>query len=83
MRWTASMEKIVDGHARRAISVPATELTPPYILIHIGHDDFSQQCEELPVDQCFAPLSAITSQVSEVQEELRTRKGIDVKHVIM
>ncbi|KAG1886860.1 uncharacterized protein F5891DRAFT_1081403, partial [Suillus fuscotomentosus] len=34
-----------------------------YILIHIRHGDFSQQCE--------------------VQEELRTRKGIDAIHVIM
>ncbi|KAG1887518.1 uncharacterized protein F5891DRAFT_1167021 [Suillus fuscotomentosus] len=66
MRWTASMEKIADADARRAMNEP----TPP-------------QCEEFPVDQCFVPLSVIARRVSEVQEELRTRKGIDDTHVIM
>ncbi|KAG1885907.1 uncharacterized protein F5891DRAFT_892158, partial [Suillus fuscotomentosus] len=47
-----------------------------YISIHIWYGDFSQQCEEFPVDQCFAPLSDIALRVSEVQEEFRTRKGI-------
>ncbi|KAG2055538.1 hypothetical protein BDR06DRAFT_953820 [Suillus hirtellus] len=83
MRWTANMEKIADAHARRAMNVPVTEPTPPYISIHIRHGDFSKQCEEFPVDQCFAPLSVIARRVSEVQEELRTRKGIDATHVIM
>ncbi|KAG1799922.1 uncharacterized protein HD556DRAFT_1345991, partial [Suillus plorans] len=50
-----------------------------YISIHIQHGDFGQQCEEFPVDQCFVPLSVIARRVS----ELRTRKGINVIHVIM
>ncbi|KAG1896947.1 uncharacterized protein F5891DRAFT_1130051 [Suillus fuscotomentosus] len=66
MRWTASMENIVDAHARRAMNEP----TPP-------------QCEEFSVDQCFAPLSVIARRLSEVQEELRTQKGIEATHVIM
>ncbi|KAG2051190.1 hypothetical protein BDR06DRAFT_1061605 [Suillus hirtellus] len=80
MRWTASMEKIADVHARCVMNAPPT---PPYISMHIRHEDFSQQCEEFSVDPCFAPLSVITRRVSEVQEELRTRKGIDAMHVIM
>ncbi|KAG2113799.1 uncharacterized protein F5147DRAFT_770445 [Suillus discolor] len=83
MRWTASMDKFADPHARRAMNVPVTEPTPPYIYIHIWYGDFSQKCEEFPVDQCFASLSVIARRVSEVQEELRTRKGIDDTHVIM
>ncbi|KAG1899783.1 uncharacterized protein F5891DRAFT_1036533 [Suillus fuscotomentosus] len=38
---------------------------------------------EFPVDQCFAPLSIIARGVPEVQEELRTQKGIDATHIIM
>ncbi|KAG1795932.1 uncharacterized protein HD556DRAFT_354480 [Suillus plorans] len=79
MRWTASMEKIVDAHARRAMNEPI----PPYISIHTRHGDFSQQCEEFPVEQCFAPLSVIAHRVSEVQDEPRTRKGIEATHFIM
>ncbi|KAG1800522.1 hypothetical protein EV424DRAFT_1438229, partial [Suillus variegatus] len=77
------MKKIADGHARRAMNVPVTGQTPPYISIHIRQGDFSQQCEEFPVDQCFAPSSVIARRISEVQEELRTRKGIDATHVVM
>ncbi|KAG1887513.1 uncharacterized protein F5891DRAFT_1077676, partial [Suillus fuscotomentosus] len=51
-----------------------------YISIHIWHGDFSQQCEEFPVDQCFALLSVIARRVSEVQKELRIRKGIEATH---
>ncbi|KAG1904470.1 uncharacterized protein F5891DRAFT_1207517 [Suillus fuscotomentosus] len=76
MQWTASMEKIANVHARCIMNAPAIEPTPP-------HDDFSQKCEEFPVDPYFAPLSVIACRVSEVQEELRTRKGIDAMHVIM
>ncbi|KAG1870535.1 hypothetical protein C8R48DRAFT_789887 [Suillus tomentosus] len=74
--------KIADGHARRAMNLPATEQIPPYISIHIWHGDFSQQYE-FPVDQCLVPLSVIARRVSEVQEELRTRKRIDTTHVNM
>ncbi|KAG1851013.1 hypothetical protein C8R48DRAFT_811052 [Suillus tomentosus] len=54
-----------------------------YITIHIRHGDFSQQYGEFPEDQCFAPLSVTARRVCEVQEELRTRKGIDATHIIM
>ncbi|KAG1893488.1 uncharacterized protein F5891DRAFT_985838 [Suillus fuscotomentosus] len=32
MRWTASMEKFVDGLARRTMNVLVTKLTPPYYI---------------------------------------------------
>ncbi|KIK35892.1 hypothetical protein CY34DRAFT_811817 [Suillus luteus UH-Slu-Lm8-n1] len=83
MRWTARMERIAETHVRRAMDVPVAEPTPPYVSIHIRHGDFSEQCEGVPVDQCFASLSVIARRVSEVQDELRTRKGIDAAHVIM
>ncbi|KAG2339449.1 hypothetical protein BDR05DRAFT_968039 [Suillus weaverae] len=83
MRWTASMEMLADAHARRAMNVSLNEPTPPYITIHIRHGDFREQCEEVPVDQCFASLPVIARRVSEVQEELRTLKGIQVTHIIM
>ncbi|KAG2083832.1 uncharacterized protein F5147DRAFT_799170 [Suillus discolor] len=78
MRWTASMEKIADAHTRRAMNVPATETTPPASQI-FGHGISINMRH----DQCFAPLSVIARRVSEVQEELRTRKGIETTHVIM
>ncbi|KAG1743338.1 uncharacterized protein EDB91DRAFT_1275488 [Suillus paluster] len=83
MRWTASIERLADAHARRAMKVPVDEPTPPYISIHIRHGDFGDQCHDIPLDQCFASLSVIARRVSEAQEDLRTRKGIEVTQVIM
>jgi hypothetical protein len=54
-----------------------------FISIHIRHGDFRVYCNDIPEDQCFAPLPVIARRVSEVQQELRERKGIDVTRVIM
>ncbi|KAG0702475.1 hypothetical protein DFH29DRAFT_989773 [Suillus ampliporus] len=83
MRWNASLERIADAHTRRAMNVPVNEPMPPYISIHIRRGDFGNQCRDVPLDQCFASLSVIAHRVSEVQEELRTQKGIEVTQVIM
>ncbi|KAJ8588385.1 hypothetical protein M405DRAFT_740358 [Rhizopogon salebrosus TDB-379] len=83
MHWNASLEKLADEHARRAMSVPAGEATPPYISIHMRHGDFRKDCNDLPLDQCFASLPVIARRVAEVQEDLRTQKGIEVTQVIM
>jgi hypothetical protein len=86
MRWNASIERLADAHARRAMNVPVDEPTPPYISIHVRHGDFGDQCRDVhnvPLDQCFASLSIIARRVSEVQEELRTRNGVEVTQVIM
>lgn len=83
MRWNTSIERLADAHARRAMNVAVDEPTPPYISIHARHGDFRDQCRGIPLDQCFASLSIIARRVSEVQEELRTQKGIEVTQVIM
>ncbi|KAF9225474.1 hypothetical protein BS17DRAFT_879488 [Gyrodon lividus] len=83
MRWNATLEKIADGYARRAMNIPDNEPTPAFISIHVRHGDFRTYCDDLPEDQCFAPLPVIARRVSEVQQELRERKGIDVTRVIM
>ncbi|KAG1799927.1 uncharacterized protein HD556DRAFT_1305432 [Suillus plorans] len=80
MRWTASMEKIADWHTRRAMNVQVTGPTPPM------SQSFGQS---LLYRSNFWQYISIHmrhgdfSQVSEAQEELRTRKGIDATHVIM
>ncbi|KAG1864729.1 hypothetical protein DFJ58DRAFT_772603 [Suillus subalutaceus] len=83
MHWNASLERLADEHARRAMNVPINEPTPPYISIHIRHGDFRNYCNDLPLDQCFASLPVIARRVAEAQEELRTQKSIEVTQVIM
>ncbi|KAG2140052.1 hypothetical protein DEU56DRAFT_291167 [Suillus clintonianus] len=84
MRWNATIERLADAHARRAMNVQSNEPTPPYISVHIRHGDFGDQCNDgISLDQCFAPLSIIARRVSEVQEELRTQKGVEVTQVIV
>jgi len=40
-------------------------------------------CEKTPVKDCFAPLPVIARRIREIQEELLSKQGLDVKHVIM
>ncbi|KAG2156623.1 uncharacterized protein EDB93DRAFT_1247329 [Suillus bovinus] len=83
MHWNASLERLANEYARRAMSVPENEPTPPYISIHMRHGDFRRYCNGVPLDQCFASLPVIARRVAEVQEELRTQKGTEVTQVIM
>ena len=54
-----------------------------YISIHVRHHDFQVYCEDLPLSDCFAPISVIARRVQEVKEELLLKHGLDVKHIIM
>ncbi|KAG2140412.1 hypothetical protein BD769DRAFT_1626303 [Suillus cothurnatus] len=65
MRWTAKIESLADEYARRCHEVK-------YVSIHIRHGDFRDQCDKVPVDQCFASLSVIARRVSEATHVIMT-----------
>jgi hypothetical protein len=54
-----------------------------YIGIHVRHNDFANWCGEYTLIECFANITVIARRVQEVKDELRERRGLDVKHVIM
>jgi len=83
MRWTDRLEQIADLYLRRMLNVADGEPTPRYISIHVRHHDFQQWCGDVPIKDCFAPLSSIVRRVHEVQEELLQRKGLNVTAVII
>lgn len=83
MHWNATVEKLAEELARRAMNVPNGEPIPPFISIHMRHGDFRIYCNEFTEDQCFVPLPAVAKRVAEVQRELLDKKGINVTHVIM
>lgn len=53
-----------------------------WITIHVRHGDFANWCN-VPVFDCFAPLSVIARRIEEVKQDLLERKGLVVNHVIM
>ncbi|KAJ7130798.1 hypothetical protein C8R43DRAFT_1025041 [Mycena crocata] len=83
MHWTAKMQTIADGYTRKALGVGPDELIPPYIAIHVRHGDFKNQCGDVPIEECFAPLAAYARRVEEVSAEIHERRGIRVHRVIM
>ncbi|KAJ7109973.1 hypothetical protein C8R44DRAFT_842428 [Mycena epipterygia] len=84
MRWTPALEQLGDDCVRRTLGVEGDTPTPPFVSVHVRHGDFVNWCTpDMPVDQCFAPLSAFARRVREVQAEVLQRKGIEVKHVIV
>ncbi|KAJ7173653.1 hypothetical protein C8R46DRAFT_1189838 [Mycena filopes] len=82
MHWTPKLMQIAEQYVRHALVVAPYEPTPPYIAVHVRHGDFGGWCD-LPVKECFAPLSAIARRVEEVQEELWNTRHIVVDRVIV
>ncbi|KAJ7446407.1 hypothetical protein B0H11DRAFT_2248850 [Mycena galericulata] len=84
MRWTPRLEQMGDAYIRRALGLREDAALPPFVAVHVRHNDFADWCEDgFTPDECFAPLSAITQRVREVQEEIADQKGVDATHVIV
>ncbi|PPQ99550.1 hypothetical protein CVT24_005338 [Panaeolus cyanescens] len=83
MRWTPRLQGIANEYVRKAFGVEPHQETPEYIAIHIRHGDFANWCGDVPVSDCFAPLSVIARRVDEVKHDILERKGITINHVIM
>lgn len=54
-----------------------------WIGVHIRHGDFGSWCGDVPVSDCFAPISAIKRRIDEVKDELETRLGLTGVEVIV
>ncbi|KAK7064106.1 hypothetical protein R3P38DRAFT_2491061 [Favolaschia claudopus] len=83
MHWNPQLEKLADSYVRRAIGVPEDAPIPPFISIHVRHHDFETWCGDVPIIDCFAPLSAISRRVGEVQQEIHEKRGLRVNHVVI
>ncbi|KAF7317860.1 hypothetical protein MKEN_00873900 [Mycena kentingensis (nom. inval.)] len=83
MHWTEKLINLAERYVREALVVaPYTPDTPPYIAVHVRHGDFAGWCQ-VPLKECFAPLSAFARRVDEVQEEIWEKKKIVVDRVIV
>ncbi|KAJ7089795.1 hypothetical protein B0H15DRAFT_930626 [Mycena belliarum] len=82
MHWTPKILELAERYVREALVVAPYEPTPPYIAVHVRHGDFAGWCE-VPVKDCFAPLSAIARRVEEVQTELWATRHVIVDRVVV
>ncbi|KAH9931279.1 uncharacterized protein B0H18DRAFT_990914 [Fomitopsis serialis] len=82
-KFTQRLEDIAGAYLRRTFNVPDGHEIPPYITVHARRGDFADWCGGVSREQCFPPLSAFAQRVFEVQNELRSRQGIEVTRVIM
>ncbi|ESK90926.1 hypothetical protein Moror_16427 [Moniliophthora roreri MCA 2997] len=83
MHWHPSWERLADTYVNRALGFRDDEKTPPYIGIHVRHNDFQDWCFGVPLYDCFAKIPAIARRVQEVKDEIRSKLGIVVNHVVM
>ncbi|KAJ7780321.1 hypothetical protein DFH07DRAFT_794610 [Mycena maculata] len=84
MHWTSAIQDIADNYTREALGVGPGEWIPPYISAHIRRYDFERLCDDdVPIEDCFAPLSAYVRRVDEVKAEIFSTKGISVDQVIV
>lgn len=54
-----------------------------FISIHVRRGDFKGWCNDVPVNECQAPLSAYVRRVQEVQDELVEKKGLNSLPVLL
>ncbi|KAJ7282052.1 hypothetical protein C8J57DRAFT_1560529 [Mycena rebaudengoi] len=85
MHWTSELQDIGSSYIRQALGIQSYEPIPPYIAVHARRGDFEIWCNmaAMPVDLCFAPLSAYVKHVENVRAEVLEREGIRVAHVII
>ncbi|KAK7058451.1 hypothetical protein VNI00_002085 [Paramarasmius palmivorus] len=83
LHWNPSLEILADTYVNRALGFADNEKTPPYIGIHVRHNDFQDWCFEVPIYECFATIPVIARRVQEVKEEIHTKLGVVVNHVVM
>ncbi|KAG8901197.1 hypothetical protein FRC00_008452 [Tulasnella sp. 408] len=72
LHFTQKVEDIASEYLRRLFGISGNSETgiPPYISVHVRHSDFLNQCGNVKLEDCAAPLSAYVRRVKQVQEEL-------------
>ncbi|KAJ7897112.1 GDP-fucose protein O-fucosyltransferase-domain-containing protein, partial [Mycena olivaceomarginata] len=73
MRWATRLERLADEYIRRTLHIQPDEPIPPFISVHVRHNDFKDWCEP----------GVSLDEFREVQDEIKERKGIEVQHVIV
>lgn len=83
VRFTTAVRERAQVHLLQAFGLHPEAALPNFISVHIRRGDFVDVCENTPIEECFAPLSAYVRRVREVQEELEMRHGVSVQRVIV
>ncbi|KAG8929947.1 hypothetical protein FRC02_004833 [Tulasnella sp. 418] len=85
LHFNPKMVSLAENTLRDMWQLSAHESIPPFISVHVRHGDFEVFCDykDLPVEKCYAPVSAFAQAVDEVRAELKQRKNIDVQRVIV
>ncbi|KAL1741194.1 hypothetical protein HDZ31DRAFT_67174 [Schizophyllum fasciatum] len=82
MHWEPKLQALADSYLRKTFGVSEHDDVPPFISLHIRRADFAVWCQ-LPVEECFPPLSAYVEAVQAVKDELLETRGLSVEHVIV
>ncbi|KAJ7029689.1 hypothetical protein C8F04DRAFT_1211923 [Mycena alexandri] len=82
LHFAPRVEELAHQYLREAFTLGPSDPIPPYITIHVRHNDFKNWCR-VPIEECFAPLSAFKRRVDEVQAELLDAKGLTVSRVVV
>nr|GAT53040.1 predicted protein [Mycena chlorophos] len=83
LHFNPKIERLAQEYTRKAFKLSASEDIPPFISIHIRHNDFDIWCNGLPQEKCFAPISQFAYRVKQMQKRLKEEKGISTTHVIV
>jgi len=76
LHWAPQIQALGDAYLRRAFGLGPKDRVPPYIALHVRRQDFYRQCKfrnpPIPIEECFAPLSAYARRVDQIRAALAT-----------
>ncbi|KAJ7113934.1 hypothetical protein C8R44DRAFT_710359 [Mycena epipterygia] len=76
LHWAPRIEELSRQYLRRAFGLGPTQQIPPYITVHVRHNDFGEWCGTVPLAECYAPLPVIARRLEEVRAEVALKMGI-------
>ncbi|KAF7290994.1 hypothetical protein HMN09_01278300 [Mycena chlorophos] len=83
LHFHPKIERLAREYTRQAMGLSADQTIPPFISVHIRHNDFEMWCNGFPREECFAPVSQFALRVKQLQARLLAEKGVSATRVIV
>ncbi|KAF7290982.1 Lysophospholipase [Mycena chlorophos] len=83
LHFHPKVERLAQEQLRKMFHLSETEPIPPFISVHVRHNDFQIWCGDQSLEDCFAPFSQYAYRIKRMQKLLLATKGLSVNHVVV
>nr|GAT53042.1 predicted protein [Mycena chlorophos] len=83
LHFHPKVERLAQQQLRKMFRLSSKEPIPPFISVHVRHNDFQIWCGDQSLEDCFAPFSQYAYRIKRMQKLLLATKGLSVNHVVV